>query len=104
TSTSIEAERLLLAIGVQPNSEGLGLEPLGVKQESGFITIDQWCRTNVAGLYAIGDLAGGPCLAHKASHEALLCVDHLAGIEGAAPLDRLLVPSCTYARPQVASV
>ena len=102
--TSIEAERLLLATGVLPNSDGLGLESLGVKQERGFIAVDQWCRTNVAGLYAIGDLAGGPCLAHKASHEALLCVDHLAGVEGAAPLDRLLVPSCTYARPQVASV
>lgn len=104
TSALIEAERLLLATGVQPNSEDLGLESLGVKQERGFITIDQWCRTNVAGLYVIGDLAGGPCLAHKASHEALLCVDHLAGVDGAAPLDRLLVPSCTYARPQVASV
>ncbi|TKA92591.1 dihydrolipoyl dehydrogenase [Halopseudomonas bauzanensis] len=104
TSTSLEAERLLLATGVQPNSEGLGLEPLGVKQERGFITVDQWCRTNVAGLYAIGDLAGGPCLAHKASHEAVLCVEQLVGVEGAQPLDRLLIPSCTYARPQVASI
>lgn len=104
TSSSIEAERLLLATGVQPNSEGLGLESLGVKQERGFITVDQWCRTNVAGLYAIGDLAGGPCLAHKASHEAVLCVEQLAGVEGVQPLDRLLIPSCTYARPQVASI
>lgn len=101
---SLKAERMLLATGVQPNSEGLGLEAIGVQQERGFIITDQWCRTNVAGLYAIGDLAGGPCLAHKASHEALLCVDHLAGVEGTAPLDPLLVPSCTYARPQVASV
>lgn len=104
TSVSVEAERLLLATGVQPNSEDLGLESLGVEQERGFITVDQWCRTNVAGLYAIGDLAGGPCLAHKASHQAVLCVNHLAGVEGVAPLDPLLIPSCTYARPQVASV
>lgn len=101
---SITADRLLLAAGISPNVEGLGLEQLGVAMEQGFIRVDCWGRANVAGLYAIGDLAGGPCLAHKASHEAVACIEHLAGVEGAEPLDRSLIPSCIYSRPQVASI
>ncbi|MGC3905869.1 dihydrolipoyl dehydrogenase [Corynebacterium variabile] len=103
-SHSVVTERVLVATGVTPNSEGLGLESLGAKLERGFVKTDQWCRTGVAGLYAIGDLAGGPCLAHKASHEAVLCVDHIVGESGVRPLDRNLVPGCTYSRPQVASI
>lgn len=100
----ITAERLLLAAGVTPNVEGLGLERLGVTMAGDFVAVDQWCRTNVAGLYAIGDLAGGPCLAHKASHQAVSCIERLAGLEPAEPLDHSLIPSCVYSRPQVASV
>ncbi|CUU65657.1 MAG: dihydrolipoyl dehydrogenase [Mycobacteriaceae bacterium] len=103
-SHSVVTERVLVATGVTPNSEGLGLESLGAKLERGFVKTDQWCRTGVAGLYAIGDLAGGPCLAHKASHEAVLCVDHIVGEAGVKPLDRDFVPGCTYSRPQVASI
>ncbi|WP_201208230.1 dihydrolipoyl dehydrogenase [Klebsiella michiganensis] len=101
---SLEVERVLLAAGVQPNVEGLGLEALGVELDRGFIKTDAACRTNVFGLYAIGDVAGPPCLAHKASHEGAICVETLAGVEGVRPLNRDYVPGCTYARPQVASL
>lgn len=98
------SERVLVATGVAPNSGGLGLEELGVTLERGFVVTDQWCRTGVAGLYAIGDVAGAPCLAHKASHEGVLCVDHIVGVPGVRPLERDFVPGCTYSRPQVASL
>jgi dihydrolipoamide dehydrogenase len=101
---TLEVERVLLAAGVQPNVEGLGLEALGVELDRGFIKTDAACRTNVFGLYAIGDVAGPPCLAHKASHEGVICVETLAGVEGVRPLNRDYVPGCTYARPQVASL
>lgn len=100
----VTTERVLVAAGVVPNTEGLGLAELGVEFDRGFVKVDPWCRTGVAGLYAIGDVAGGPCLAHKASHEALLCVDHLAGVGGAHQLERTFIPRCTYGRPQVASI
>lgn len=103
-SRTVVTERVLVATGVAPNSEGLGLEALGARLNRGFVETDQWCRTGVAGLYAIGDLAGGPCLAHKASHEAVLCVDHIVGETRVSPLDRDFVPGCTYSRPQVASI
>lgn len=103
-SQQVVAEHVLLAVGVQPNVEELGLEALGVELERGFIKTDQVCRTNLFGLYAIGDVAGPPCLAHKASHEGILCVEALAGVPGTHPLDRDFVPGCTYARPQVASL
>ncbi|MHD0281172.1 dihydrolipoyl dehydrogenase [Rhodococcus sp. DMU1] len=97
-------DRVLVAAGIQGNVEGLGLEELGVEVDRGFVTTDQWCRTTAFGVYAIGDVAGAPCLAHKASHEAVLCVDKLAGADHVRPLDRDYVPGCTYARPQVASL
>jgi dihydrolipoamide dehydrogenase len=98
------AERVLVATGVAANSEGLGLAEFGVRFDRGFIVTDEWCRTAVAGLYAVGDVAGAPCLAHKASHEAIVCVDHIAGEPGVHPVDRHYVPGCTYSRPQVASL
>ncbi|MGX4709571.1 dihydrolipoyl dehydrogenase [Rhodococcus sp. DMF-1] len=97
-------DRVLVAAGIQGNVEDLGLEELGVEVDRGFVTTDQWCRTSAFGVYAIGDVAGAPCLAHKASHEAVLCVDRLAGADHVRPLDRDYVPGCTYARPQVASL
>ncbi len=99
----ITADRMISAVGVQGNVENLGLEALGVKVERGTIAIDEYCRTNVPGVYAIGDVAGPPMLAHKAEHEAVICVEKIAGLHP-HPLDRLQVPGCTYCHPQVASV
>lgn len=101
---TVATERVLVATGISPNSEGLGLEALGAQIERGFVATDPWCRTAVAGIYAIGDVAGGPCLAHKASHEAVICVDHIVGEPHVRPLERDFIPGCTYSRPQVASL
>jgi len=100
----VTAARAILAVGITGNVEGLGLEQLGVKIEKGHIVIDEWCRTGTPGLYAIGDVTGPPWLAHKASHEGVICVEKIAGADGVHPLDRTAIPSCTYSRPQVASV
>ncbi|MFV0477734.1 MAG: dihydrolipoyl dehydrogenase [Parahaliea sp.] len=97
-------DKVLVSVGVQGNIEDLGLEELGAKIEHSFICTDQWSRTNVVGLYAIGDVAGPPCLAHKASHEAVICVEKLAGVAGVRPLAEQNIPRCTYGRPQVASI
>ncbi|MDF3311238.1 dihydrolipoyl dehydrogenase [Rhodococcus sp. T2V] len=97
-------ERVLVAAGIQGNVENLGLEDVGVEVDRGFVTTDEWCRTTAFGIYAIGDLAGAPCLAHKASHEGVLCVDKLAGAPHVTPLNKDYVPGCTYSRPQVASL
>ena len=101
---TVQVAQVLLAAGIQPNIEDMGLETLGVEFEKGFIKTDPWCRTSVAGLYAIGDVAGAPCLAHKASHEGVVCVEKLAGVEGVHPLNKNRIPGCTYARPEVASL
>ncbi|ROS44593.1 dihydrolipoyl dehydrogenase [Amycolatopsis thermoflava] len=102
SAEKITTERVLVAAGIQGNVEDLGLEEAGVEVERGFVRTDEWCRTTAFGVYAIGDVAGAPCLAHKASHEGVLCVEKLAGVEHVRPLDRRRVPACTYARPQVA--
>ncbi len=99
----ISGERLISAVGVQCNTEGLGLEQLGVKLERGAIAIDNYGRTSVPGVWAIGDVAGPPMLAHKAEHEAIITVETIAG-QTVHGLDRLRVPGCTYCEPQVASV
>jgi dihydrolipoamide dehydrogenase len=99
----ITADRMISAVGVQGNVENLGLEALGVKTERGVIQIDEYCRTSVPGVYAIGDVAGPPMLAHKAEHEGVICVEKIAGLHP-HPLDKTLVPGCTYCHPQVASV
>ncbi|MFQ3664792.1 MAG: dihydrolipoyl dehydrogenase [Sphingomonadaceae bacterium] len=95
---------VILAIGIVPNTEGLGLEQLGVKTERGHILTDPFGRTNVEGLWAIGDVTGPPWLAHKASHEGVVAVEAIAGHPHAHPMDTSNIPGCTYARPQVASV
>jgi dihydrolipoamide dehydrogenase len=100
---TIEAERVISAVGVVGNVEGLGLEKLGVKVDRGTIVIDGLCRTNVPGIYAIGDVAGPPLLAHKAEHEGVICVEAIKGLKP-HPMDKTLVPGCTYCQPQVASV
>ena len=101
---SVESEKVILAIGIVGNVENLGLENTKVKVDRSHIVIDEWCRTGEPGVYAIGDIAGPPWLAHKASHEGVLCVERIAGLHEAHPLDPKSVPGCTYCHPQVASV
>jgi dihydrolipoamide dehydrogenase len=98
-----EFERVISAVGVVGNSENLGLEKLGVKAERGTIVIDGYGRTNVPGIYAIGDVAGAPMLAHKAEHEGVVCVEAIKGLKP-HPMDKNLIPGCTYCAPQIASV
>jgi dihydrolipoamide dehydrogenase len=98
-----EFERVISAVGVVGNVEGLGLEKLGVKTERGTIVIDDYSRTSVPGIYAIGDVAGPPMLAHKAEHEGVVCVEAIKGLKP-HPIDKNLIPGCTYCAPQVASV
>ncbi|WP_028035689.1 dihydrolipoyl dehydrogenase [Chelativorans sp. J32] len=100
----ITADRLISAVGVQGNVENLGLDALGVKVERGIVLVDGYGRTNVPGIYAIGDVAGPPMLAHKAEHEGVICVEKIAGVPGVHPLDKSKIPGCTYCNPQVASV
>ena len=104
SGTEITASRVILAIGITGNVEGLGLEALGVKIEKGHIVVDEWCRTGAPDLYAIGDVVGPPWLAHKASHEGIICVEKIAGVDGVHPLDKTAIPACTYSAPQIASV
>jgi dihydrolipoamide dehydrogenase len=99
----ISGEKLISAVGVQCNIEGIGLETVGVKTERGAIVIDAYGKTNVDGIWAIGDVAGPPMLAHKAEHEAVITVEKIAGLK-VHGLDKTKVPGCTYCEPQVASV
>jgi len=102
-----EAQRfshVIIAIGIAPNTEGLGLEALGVKTDRGHIVTNEWGQTHVPGLWAIGDVTGAPWLAHKASHEGIVAVEKMADAPHAHPMDKSNIPGCTYSRPQVASV
>lgn len=100
----ITVDRVLLAMGVVGNVEGLGLENTRVDVQRGMVRVDRWMRTAEPGVYAVGDVAGPPCLAHKASREGVLCVEKIAGLPQVRPLDRNLVPYCTYTNPQVATI
>ncbi len=100
---TVTADRMISAVGVQGNSEGLGLEALGVRIERGIVATDGYGRTGVEGIYAIGDVAGPPMLAHKAEHEGVICVETIKGLHTHA-LDRSMIPGCTYCQPQIASV
>jgi dihydrolipoyl dehydrogenase len=100
----ITADRMISAVGVQANIEGIGLEEAGVKTDRGFIAIDGYGKTSVEGIYAIGDVAGPPLLAHKAEHEAVICVEKIAGLKNVHPMDKAKIPGCTYCHPQVASI
>ncbi|EEA96195.1 dihydrolipoamide dehydrogenase [Pseudovibrio denitrificans] len=99
----ITAEKLISAVGVVGNIENLGLEALGIKTDRGCIVTDEFSRTNVPGIYAIGDVAGPPMLAHKAEHEGVICIEKISGLD-AHPMKRDQIPGCTYCNPQVASV
>ncbi len=108
----LTADRLIMAVGVVGNVEQMGLETLGVKIDRGCIQIDEFSRTNIKGIYAIGDVAGPPMLAHKAEHEGVICVEKIAldmkkpSMAGAhvTPLNKAQIPGCTYATPQIASL
>jgi dihydrolipoamide dehydrogenase len=99
----VEAEIVLSAVGVAPNIEGIGLEELGVVIEKGKIKVDEYYNTSVKGVYAIGDIVGGPALAHVASAEGITCVEKIAGLNP-DPVDYGNIPGCTYTNPEVSSV
>ena len=99
----ITVEKVISAVGVTGNVEELGLEGLGVKTDKGVIVTDGYGQTNIAGIYAIGDVAGPPMLAHKGEHEGVICVEKIKGLN-VHPLDKSKIPGCTYCHPQVASV
>jgi dihydrolipoamide dehydrogenase len=100
---TLDVERVISAVGVVGNIENLGLEKVGVKTERGAIVVDALNRTSVPGIYAIGDVAGPPLLAHKAEHEGVICVEVIKGLKP-HPMDKRLIPGCTYCSPQIASV
>jgi dihydrolipoamide dehydrogenase len=102
-TTEITVDRVISAVGIVGNVEGIGLEGTAIKVDRTHVIIDEFCRTGEPGVYAIGDLCGAPWLAHKASHEAVVCVEAIAGLHP-HPIDWTNVPGCTYCRPQVASV
>jgi len=99
----IECEQVLSAVGVVGNVEDIGLEEVGVETDGNDIVVDDFYRTNVDGVYAIGDVTGAPWLAHKASHEGILCVEKIAGHD-VRPISQHDIPACTYCQPQIASV
>lgn len=100
----LEASNVILAIGIIGNTENMGLENTKAKVEKNQILANEWCETDEPGLYAIGDVAGAPWLAHKASHEAIICVEKIANVPGVHPLDQSKIPGCTYSLPQIASI
>ena len=100
---SITVDRMISAVGVVGNIEGLGLEALGVKMDRGCIVTDGLGNTNIPGIFAIGDVAGPPMLAHKAEHEGVICIEGIKGLH-VHPMDKLKIPGCTYCHPQIASV
>ena len=102
--TEITVDRIISAVGVQGNIENLGLESTKVKTDRGIIQVDGYGRTAEPGIYAIGDVAGPPMLAHKAEHEGVICVEKIAGLNDVHPMKKEQIPGCTYCHPQVASV
>ena len=103
-SADITVDRVILAIGITGNVEDIGIEDTKVKVDRGHVVVDRWLQTGEPGVYAIGDLVGAPWLAHKASHEGVICVEKIAGLDHVQPLNVLNIPGCTYCTPQVASV
>ncbi|HOW10726.1 MAG TPA: dihydrolipoyl dehydrogenase [Bacteroidales bacterium] len=99
----VDADIVLSAVGVTPNTDGIGLENTGVRTEKGKVVVDDFYRTNVSGVYAIGDIVHGPALAHVASAEGITCVEKIAGLDP-APVDYTNIPACTYTSPEIASV
>ena len=103
-TVEVKADRVILAVGITGNVEDVGLEGTKAAVEKGHIVINEWMETGEPGLFAIGDVVGPPWLAHKASHEGVICVEKIAGVEGVHPLNVRRIPGCTYCHPQIASV
>jgi dihydrolipoamide dehydrogenase len=103
-SETLAVDKVIMAVGITGNVEDIGLDNTKVTVDRGHIVIDEWCQTGEPGVYAIGDVAGPPWLAHKAMHEAVMCVEKIAGKGHPHPMNTLNIPGCTYCRPQVASV
>ena len=103
-SSDLTVDRVIMAVGIVGNVEELGLENTKVEVDRSHIVTNEWCETGEKGVYAIGDVAGPPWLAHKASHEGIICVEKIAGEKGVHPLNTLRIPGCTYCHPQIASV
>lgn len=103
-TSTLTVDRVIMAVGIVGNTENLGLEATKVKVEKGHIKINEWCATEEPGVFAIGDVAGPPWLAHKASHEGVICVEKIAGLKDVHPMKTGNIPGCTYCTPQVASV
>ncbi|MDJ0950484.1 MAG: dihydrolipoyl dehydrogenase [Alphaproteobacteria bacterium] len=101
---SVTVERVILAIGIVGNTEDIGLEGTKIQVDKAHVVVNEWLETGEPGVYAIGDLVGPPWLAHKASHEGIICVEKIAGLNDVHPLDTTNIPGCTYCRPQIASV
>jgi dihydrolipoamide dehydrogenase len=104
TMNAIDTEVVLVAVGIVPNTENLGLETTRIQLDRGHIVTNGFAQTHEQGIYAIGDVTGAPWLAHKASHEGILAVEHMAGHQGLHALSKNNIPGCTYTSPQVASV
>jgi dihydrolipoamide dehydrogenase len=102
--SELTADRVILAVGIAANIENIGLESTKIRVDRGHVVADQWCQTDEPGIYAIGDLTAGPWLAHKAMHEAVICVERIAGLKDVHPLDNSRIPGCTYCHPQIASI
>jgi dihydrolipoamide dehydrogenase len=100
----LKVDAVIVAIGISGNTENLGLEKTKVKTEKGQILVNEWCETAEKGVYAIGDVAGAPWLAHKASHEGILAIEHMFGLKGMHPIKKNNIPGCTYSHPQIASI
>ena len=100
----LKVDAVIVAIGILGNTENLGLEKTKVKTEKGQILVNEWCETAEKGVYAIGDVAGAPWLAHKASHEGILAIEHMFGVKGMHPIKQNNIPGCTYSHPQIASI
>jgi dihydrolipoamide dehydrogenase len=103
-SLALSVENVIVAVGIVGNVEDIGLDGTAVEVRGTHVVVDCWLRTGEPGIYAIGDLVGPPWLAHKASHEGVVCVEHIAGVNDVHPLDPSNIPACTYCRPQVASI
>ncbi len=103
-ATTMTVDRVIMAVGIVPNVENIGLENTKVKLERGHIKTNEWSATDEPGIYAIGDVTAPPWLAHKASHEGIICVENIAGVKDVHPLNASNIPGCTYGMPQVASV
>ena len=103
-SSELTVERVISAVGIVGNVEDIGLDGTAIQVEKTHVVTDEWMATGEPGVYAIGDLTGAPWLAHKASHEGVICVEKIAGLNDVHPLNTLRVPGCTYCHPQVASI